>query len=86
MNSELDQWRKKLLWRATHRGIKEMDIIVGRFAHANLPHMDQSGLTQFETILDIPDQDLLEWITDQAEVPAGQSSDLLRALLRYRPS
>jgi antitoxin CptB len=82
---ELAAKRKQLLWRAKHRGIKEMDIIVGGFAEAQLPHMNSYEINMLELILEIPDQDLLSWLTAQVPVPADQDSPLLQQLLSTRP-
>jgi antitoxin CptB len=76
-----DAMRKKLLWRATHRGIKEMDIVVGGYAMRNLAAMDAAALQEFSLILDIPDQDLLSWATHQVELPDDVASPLLRSIL-----
>ncbi len=81
----LDARRKRLLWRAMHRGIKEMDIIVGGFAQSTLQHMSDVDLAHFEQILDTPDQDLLAWLTQQEAVPDASDSPLLQKLLAYRP-
>jgi antitoxin CptB len=78
--------RKKLLWRATHRGIKEMDIIMGGYASARLPKMSADKLDEFEHVLDIPDQELLAWLTGQEPVPAGRRCALLDELLKFRPA
>jgi antitoxin CptB len=82
MHSSLDPFRKKLLWRATHRGIKEMDIVVGGFAETHLASMNQSEIKTFQDILEIADQDLLGWMTRQSDIPADQDSQLLRRMLR----
>ena len=37
-----DTRRKRILWRATHRGIKEMDLIVGGFTQVRLAGMNES--------------------------------------------
>ena len=77
--------RKRLQWRASHRGIKEMDILVGGFAIQRLPFMSKDELVCFADILDIPDQDLLSWLTNQSEVPVELHSPLLAEMLQYRP-
>jgi antitoxin CptB len=82
MNRDLDPARKRLLWRATHRGIKEMDIVVGGFAEAHLAGMSADEVLGFKDILEIPDQDLLGWMTKQAVIPADQDSQLLRQMLQ----
>ena len=78
--------RKRLLWRATHRGIKEMDIIVGGFARANLDSMDEKTLAEFEILLEIPDQYLLSLATGQEEFPLDLNSALLLQMVSFRPA
>jgi antitoxin CptB len=77
--------RRRLLWRATHRGIREMDILLGRFARAHIASMDDGAIEELEAIIALPDQDLLEWIAGQAPVPAEFRSATLDALIAYRP-
>ena len=83
--TDLEITRKRLLWRATHRGIKEMDILVGGYAQTNLATMGETELTQFADLLEIPDQDLLSWATKQSSVPLEQQSAMLEAMLRFLP-
>lgn len=85
MTDDLNTQRRKLAWRASRRGIKEMDLLVGGFAASELAHMDAAKLEAFAILLDIPDQQLLAWATEQEAVPAEQDSPMLRALLAFRP-
>lgn len=78
--------RKRLFWRANHRGIKEMDIVIGGFAASRLDHMSAQELSAFEIILEIPDQELLAWVTKQEQVPRHQASLMLTEILAYRPA
>jgi antitoxin CptB len=77
--------RKRLLWRATHRGIKEMDLILGGFVVKHLDQFSAGDIADLERIMDIPDQDMLSWATKQADVPADQISPLLTRILAYTP-
>ena len=83
---KLDVERRRLLWRASHRGIKEMDLIVGGYAAAYLPTMESSDLKVFAEILEIPDQLLLSWATNQEAIPDAQKSKMLDDVLAFRPS
>jgi antitoxin CptB len=83
--NDTDIRRKRLLWRATRRGIKEMDLIVGGYAAVHLPTMDDATLNAFELLLEIPDTDLLAYATNQANIPAERQSQLLRDVLAFRP-
>ncbi|MCX7351387.1 MAG: succinate dehydrogenase assembly factor 2 [Alphaproteobacteria bacterium] len=77
--------RKRLLWRATHRGIKEMDLILGGFVALNLDVFSDTEIADLERIMDIPDQDMLSWATKQGEVPPQHASPLLMRILAYTP-
>ena len=77
--------RKRLLWRSSHRGIREMDLLMGGFAKARLPTMTESELSAFEDIIEMPDLELLSWVTGEAPVPATLSNVLLPELLKFRP-
>ncbi|MEP6827216.1 MAG: succinate dehydrogenase assembly factor 2 [Aestuariivirga sp.] len=85
MSANLETIRKRLLWRATHRGIKEMDILVGGYAQQHLQTMTSDELSEFEVLLEIPDQDLLSWATRQEDVPPQFACSMLTAILTYRP-
>ncbi len=73
--------RKRLLWRATHRGIKEMDLILGGYVTREIDRLSDADIVELEAIMDIPDQDMLAWATRQQPVPAHLSSHLLRRIL-----
>ena len=60
--------RRRALYRATYRGTKEMDWLLGKYAEAKLPAMDDAQLTQFEQFLALPDPDLNAWILNPARI------------------
>ena len=84
-SQEIEVTRKRLLWRATHRGIKEMDLVVGGFAHVRIAGMSNGELALFEMLLEIPDQELLSWTTGQETIPEKWDTPLLREMIIYRP-
>ncbi|WP_297772187.1 succinate dehydrogenase assembly factor 2 [uncultured Roseovarius sp.] len=57
--------------RAMRRGIKEMDIILTRFADARLASMDNEALDRFDALLCENDQDLYQWVTGQTAPPSN---------------
>ena len=77
--------RKRLLWRANHRGIKEMDLILGGYVTRNIETFSGADLSELETIMNMPDQDMLAWATKQETIPAGKASPLLLMILGHRP-
>jgi antitoxin CptB len=54
--------RKRALYRANHRGTKELDLILGRYASERVPGMDEATLAAFEEFLALPDTDIDQWI------------------------
>jgi antitoxin CptB len=56
--SDLGMRRRRALWRATHRGCKEMDFLLGRFAEAALDGMNAAEIGVFERLIDTPDSDI----------------------------
>ena len=66
----MEIYLKKLLFKASHRGTKEMDIILGNFAKKNLDSMNTDNLKLFEELLEVPDPDLYKWFTsDNISIP-----------------
>src|SRR5882724_3074718 len=66
----LDVRRRQLLFRCWHRGMREMDLIMGRFVDIAIADLTESELAEFEQLIDVPDRELLAWITGEAAVPA----------------
>jgi antitoxin CptB len=85
MTDPFQMRRKKLLWRASHRGIREMDILMGGFARAHVGHMTESELNAFEALIEFPDPEMLSWITGKSPVPADVANPLLPELIKFRP-
>ena len=72
--------RKRLLFRAQRRGFKEVDLIFGAYAEAQLGHLDETGLDRFEALLTAPDQDVYAWLRGAAPVPAEYDNDVFAGL------
>jgi antitoxin CptB len=53
--SDLGVRRRRALWRATHRGSKEMDFLLGRFAEQAVGGMNAAEIAVFERLIDVPD-------------------------------
>lgn len=77
----MDARRKRLLYRSTHRGMKETDLLLGRFAAANLPTLTEDQLDDFERLMDQPDNDLMNWILGRQPVPPEYDTDVMRRII-----
>ena len=76
----LDTRRRRLLFRAWHRGIKEMDLIMGRFSDAHVADLADTEIDDFERLMELRDQEILSWIDGTAQVPAAYDTPLFRKL------
>ena len=80
---ELDNRRKRLIFRSWHRGMREMDLIMGTFADVNVAAMDVAELDLFEELLNTPDPDVYDWISGQKPVPANVMNKVIEKLLAH---
>lgn len=76
--------RKLLLWRASHRGTKEMDLMLGGFVRDNIDSMQPSELDELEALIALPDPQLLAWIMGEDPVREDYRSATTERLLAYR--
>jgi len=74
---------RMLSFRASRRGFKEADIILGHFADDYLATMTPQQLDIFEDLLEQPDQDLYGWIIERDPVPEPQKSEIMNMLNQY---
>src|SRR5690242_21575556 len=72
----LDERRRRLLFRAWHRGMREVDLITGRFADAHIAALTEREVDAFEHLMDVPEPDLLNWIMGQAATPTEYDTAL----------
>ena len=84
MNKALtDQLRDRLRFRSWHRGTREMDLLLGRFADAHLPAFSPEQLAEYEVILEISDPDLYNWIAGKEPVPADCDNGVMRLICAH---
>ena len=76
----LDPRRRRLLFRSWHRGIREMDIVYGRFADAQIAALSDAELDAYERLLELPDQQVFEWISGAQALPADYDTPLFGRL------
>ncbi|WP_039906170.1 succinate dehydrogenase assembly factor 2, partial [Acetobacter tropicalis] len=54
--------RRRLVFRANHRGTFETDILIGGFVEANVATMSEADLADMEAIMQMPDPELTDWL------------------------
>jgi antitoxin CptB len=79
----LSDQRKKLLFRAWHRGTREADLLMGRFAETMLPTLTDDEVNLFEMLLDESDPDIYDWVTLRLPLPQNQITPLLNRMIDF---
>lgn len=74
---------RKLKFRLWHRGIREMDLVMGGFADAELMKLSETELAEVEGWLDVPDQQMFAWVNGSETPPAELDTPLFRKLRTF---
>ncbi len=77
-HASLDVRRRRLLYRATHRGTYENDILLGGFARRHAATLAESELAALEVLLELPENALGDWLTGRLPIPPEVDSPMLR--------
>jgi antitoxin CptB len=80
----LDERRRRLLFRAWHRGMREVDLITGRFADAHIGTMSEIEVDEFERLMEVPEPELLAWVMGAETTPAPFDTALFRRMRDFR--
>ncbi len=75
-----DPRRRRLLFRATHRGTHETDLLIGGFVAAHLLAFSDEELEALEEILEWPDVELADYLTGRLPIPPDREHPMLRRM------
>jgi antitoxin CptB len=76
----MDTRRRRILFRATHRGTHETDLLIGGFVAPRIPFMSGAELDALEEVMELPDLALADWLTGRRPIPAELDTPMLRAM------
>jgi antitoxin CptB len=75
--------RRRLLFQSRHRGVKELDLILGAFGKAHLAGFRMAELQQFAVLLAEPDPDIYDWLVGRVPLPARLQNPVTERLLSF---
>lgn len=84
-SADLDPRRRRILFRCWHRGIREMDLMLGQFCEAHIAELPDEDLDELERIMAEEDNDLVKFITGAEPVPAHLQTPLFERISALRP-
>ena len=79
----LDDRRKRLLFRCWHRGTKEMDFILGRFADAHIADISEHDVIDLENLIELPDPDLYDAFNDKTQLPPEFATGIFQRIKAF---
>ncbi|WP_185982627.1 succinate dehydrogenase assembly factor 2 [Aureimonas mangrovi] len=80
---DLDVRRRKALYHSWHRGTREMDLVLGRFADARIGTLSDEDLTDYELLMEAQDRDLFAWMIGAEETPANYDTPVFRQVKAF---
>lgn len=84
MSDEQTLRRKRLKYRSSYRGTKELDLILGRFADHHLDGFSDAQLDRYEAIMDANEHEIYAWLTGRQAVPAEYDNDVMTLILNFK--
>ncbi len=79
-HAPLDPRRRRLLFRANHRGTHEADLLVGGFVTASISILTDTELEALEVVLELPDVELTDWLCGRLPIPPERDTPMLRRI------
>jgi len=61
MSNKLEILKKRIIYRASYRGTKEMDILLSNFVNKYINNLDEELLFELETFLNFEDEIILNY-------------------------
>ncbi|MFT6581430.1 MAG: antitoxin CptB [Alphaproteobacteria bacterium] len=74
---------KRLKYRSWHRGMREMDLLMGRFADKYIEGLSAADVDLYEVVLEYGDPDLYNWVSGREEVPDIIGRDIILRLKEF---
>jgi antitoxin CptB len=75
--------RRRLLFRAWHRGTREMDLLLGRFTEKHLAGLNEAEIETLEQLMEAPEPDIYYWIIGKVPTPAAYDTPLMRRIREF---
>ena len=76
--------KKKIIYRSSHRGTKEMDLLLGNFVKSNINLLNYEELIQLEVILSIEDEVLQKWLFSKRSLNPVLNSNVAEMIKKFK--
>ena len=83
MNNDIENLKKRLIYRSQYRGTREMDKLIGSFVQKNINYFDIAQLKELEKFLSIDDDTLYKFYNNQIETIENIDNDFIKLYKSY---
>ena len=83
MSNDIDNLRKRLIYRSQYRGTKEMDKLIGSFVKIHIYKLDNNQLNELETFLNFDDDTLYKFYNNQITKIDSPNQEILRLFKKF---
>ena len=80
----IDNLKKKILYRSEHRGTKEMDLLLSNFVKKYINSLNESELCELESLLNIDDKDLYKWYLNNERTTLIPENSITKKLKEFK--
>ncbi|WP_034993627.1 FAD assembly factor SdhE [Beijerinckia mobilis] len=81
--ANLDARRRRIQFRAWHRGMREMDLLLGGFVDAQLSGLSDTELDDLEYLMEAIDRDIFTWLTGEVPLPGEYDRPIFHKILAF---
>ena len=83
MSIDIDNLKKRLIYRSQYRGTKEMDKLIGSFVKTYINKLDINQLNELENFLNIDDDTLYKFYNNQITKVVTTSKEILALFKKF---
>ena len=83
MSNDIDNLKKRLIYRSQYRGTKEMDKLIGSFVETYINELNFEQLHKLETFLNVDDDTLYKFYNNQLTKVDLTDQEILKLFKKY---
>ena len=80
----IDNLKKKIIYRSEHRGTKEMDLLLSNFVKKYVNFLNEIELYELESLLNIDDEVLYKWYLSKEKTTLVPKNSITKKLKEFK--
>ncbi len=83
MSNNIENLKKRLIYRAQYRGTREMDKLIGSFVKRYINDLNENNLKELENFLDIDDDTLYKIYNKELDTKNFKEKNIFKLFINY---